>query len=226
MELKLTPRLRAVADQVAPGSRLADVGTDHAYLPVRLLMDGTINGAIAADLREWPLARARETARRFGVEDRLSFRLCDGLRGIVPEEVDTVAIAGMGGETIAGILAQAPWTKQGTRLLLQPMTSFLDLRSWLQQNGYVIESERIAQEGARLYAVLQVHGGQMEPLSPGELWAGRQSDDPLRGAYLAYMEEKLTRALAGRRASRSRDETAEEAISAALRDIRDMKKEL
>lgn len=226
MELKLTPRLRAAAEQVPQGSRLADVGTDHGYLPVRLLLDGTVDRAIAADLREGPLARARETARRFDVADRLSFRLCDGLSGIAPEEADTAVIAGMGGETIAAILERAAWTKQGMLLLLQPMTSFPDLRGWLQKNGYAIERERIAREGERLYTVLQVRGGQMEPLRPGELWAGRQSDDPLRGAYLAYMEEKLTRALMGLRASRSRKEAEEEAVSAALRDIQEMEKEL
>lgn len=226
MELTLTPRLETVACLVPQGACLADVGTDHAYLPVRLLLDGRVERAIAADLREGPLARARETARRYGVEDQISFRLCDGLSAVSREEADTVAIAGMGGETIAAILSAAPWTREGTKLLLQPMTSFPDLRGWLQQNGYCILRERIAREGKRLYTVLETVGGQMEPLSAGELWAGRQSDDPLRGAYLEMMAGKVSRALKGQCASKLRDEGQIAVLSQVLADIETMRKEL
>lgn len=225
MELILTPRLQAVADQVPPGCRLADVGTDHAYLPVRLLLDGQISHAIAADLREGPLSRAKETAARYGVSEKISFRLCDGLSGIGPDEVDTVVIAGMGGETISAILEAAPWTARGTRLLLQPMTSFPDLRIWLQQNGYCIEGETIAREGARYYTILSVRGGEMAPLSPAEAWAGRQSDDPLRGEYLRFIAEKLNRARMGHLSSRHRDEAAIAELSEILDGIEEMEKE-
>ena len=122
--MELTPRLRAIAQQVPQGSVLADVGTDHALLPAWLLLEGRIPSAIASDLREGPLARAKETVEQHGVADRVSLRLCDGLSGIQAGEADVVAIAGMGGETIAAILEQAPWTKENTLLLLQPMTSF------------------------------------------------------------------------------------------------------
>lgn len=226
MELTLTPRLAAIARLVPQEARLADIGTDHAYLPVRLLLDGRVEHAIAADLREGPLSRARETARRHGVEDRISFRLCDGLSGVDREEADAVVIAGMGGETIAAILSAAPWTREGTRLLLQPMTSFPDLRSWLQQNGYLILREYIVREGKRLYTVLETVGGQMKPLSVGELWAGRQSDDPLRGAYLEMMVSKVSRALHGQLASRDRDEGQIAVLSQVLTELQNMRKEL
>ena len=226
MELTLTPRLKTVAQQVAPGSRFADIGTDHAYLPVRLLLDGVIEHAIAADLREGPLARARETAARYDVMDKVSFRLCDGLTGIRAGEADTVAIAGMGGETIAMILEAAPWTKEGVHLLLQPMTSFPDLRLWLQQNGYAIERETVAREGGRFYTVLSVMGGAMPALTPAELWVGRQSDDPLRPDYLDYMAAKVSRALEGQRASQNRDEQGIAALEEVLAGMRDMRKEL
>ena len=80
--MELTPRLQAIAEQVPQGARLADVGTDHGYLPVWLLRSGRIDSAIATDLREGPLNRSKETAQRFGVAERLSFRLCDGLSEI------------------------------------------------------------------------------------------------------------------------------------------------
>ena len=95
--MELSPRLQAIARQVPQGARLADVGTDHGYLPVWLLLNGRIGYAIAADLRKGPLDRAKGTARRFGQTDGISFRLCNGLTGIHEGEVDTVAIAGLGG---------------------------------------------------------------------------------------------------------------------------------
>ena len=203
--MELTPRLRALADLVCQGARLADVGTDHAYLPVWLLLRGKIDQAIAADLREGPLSRARETARQYGVEDRISFRLCDGLSAVGEDEADTIAIAGMGGDTIAAILGAAPWTRSKA-LLLQPMTALPSLRQWLQNNTYRIVEERIA---------------------PAELWAGAQrTSDPLRVAYLEMMAGKVKRALAGQLASRQRSEAQIQTLSEVLRGLEEMRKEL
>ena len=113
-KLELSPRLAAIAALVPQGARLADVGTDHAYLPVRLLLDGGIASAVATDVNEGPLQRGRETAERYGVRTIL-FRRCDGLADVRADEVDTVVIAGMGGDLIARILAAAPWTKQAQK---------------------------------------------------------------------------------------------------------------
>lgn len=223
--MELSPRLQAVADQVPEGAVFADIGTDHAYLPVWLLLNGRIDHAIAADLREGPLARARETAAQYGVTDRVSFRLCDGLTGIRAGETDMIAIAGMGGETIASILAAAPWTRE-CKLLLQPMTSFPDLRFWLQQNGYMIENEKVVREGERLYSIWNVTGGTMKQLSPAELWVGVQSDDPLRMEYLTMMEEKLERSLRGHLAASTPNETEITALTEILEELRCMKGEL
>lgn len=224
--MELTARLQSVASQVPQGARLADIGTDHAYLPVWLLLRGQISSAIAADLRQGPLSRARETAQLYGVSGQISFRLCDGLSAISPDEVDTIAIAGMGGETIAAILAAAPWTKEDKLLLLQPMTSFPDLRLWLQRNGYTIEKESISREGKRLYSCLRVRAGEMPPLSPAELWAGRQSSDPLRGELLAAMTAKLERALRGNQAASVPNAAEIESLRQALDGIRRMEGEL
>ena len=220
--MELTPRLQAVADQVPQGAVFADIGTDHAYLPTWLLLNGRIKYAIAADLREGPLNRARETAQHYNVAQSVSFRLCNGLAGIAPHEADTVAIAGMGGETIAAILEAAPWTKEGTLLLLQPMTSFSDLRLWLQQNGYMIQKEIISKEGKRLYSCLVATGGAMDPLSPAELWAGKQNDDPLREEFLAFMSAKIERALNGQLAAATPDEEEIKSLRSILDGIRDM----
>lgn len=224
--MELTPRLQAIAEQVPQGTRLADVGTDHGYLPVWLLQIRRIDSAIAADLREGPLNRAKKTAQRFGVAEQISFRLCDGLTDIHQSEVDTIAIAGMGGETIISILEAAPWTREGALLLLQPMTGFVELRRWLQSNGYEIVKERIACEGERLYSIMSVKGGRMPPLSPAEQWAGRQNSGVLRREYLALMREKAEKALRGQQAAHTPNLAAIEELESVLSGLITMEKEL
>lgn len=223
--MELTPRLHAIAEQVPQGAVFADVGTDHAYLPVWLLLEGRIDHAIAADLRKGPLSRAQETAAQYGVTDKVSFRLCDGLTGIREGETDCIAIAGMGGETIAAILEAAPWTKQ-CLLLLQPMTSFPELRSWLQRNGYVITQEKIIREGNRLYSIWTVRGGTMKNLTPAELWVGCQNDDSLRGEYLSYMAGKLEKSLRGQQAASTPNTETIAELQEILSQIRHMQGEL
>ena len=223
--MELTPRLRAMAEQVPRGAKLADIGTDHGYLPVWLILNGVVDTAIASDLREGPLDRARQTAAHYGTAEQISFRLCGGLDGIARSEVDHIAIAGMGGDTIAQILAAAPWTRDKT-LLLQPMTALPALRRWLGQNGYAIRAERVAREGQRLYSIWTVTGGEMPPLSPGELWAGRQSADPLWREYLDFIAGKVSRALTGHMAAAEPDGAAIMELQAVLTDLLRMKGEL
>lgn len=224
--MELSPRLRSAAELVPPGARFADIGTDHAYLPVWLILNGVIDHAIAADLRQGPLDRARETAEKYCVSDRMDFRLCDGLTGLRSDETDTIAIAGMGGETIANILADAPWTKgEGITLILQPMSSQPDLRQWLCENGYAIEKECIVREDKTLYTIMLVKAGVMEKLTPAELLAGRQSSDSLRGEYLDHMIAKVGRALEGQRSAARRDEAAIGRSVQILDGLTAMKKE-
>ena len=197
--LILTPRLQAVADLVPVGSSLADIGTDHAYLPAWLLKENRISRAIAADLREGPLKRARETASFYGLNEQMDFRLSDGLAGISPEEADTIVIAGMGGETIAAILSAAPWTKDGAhRLILQPMSSQEDLRRWLSGNGYLLEEEHLAREGNSLYNIILSKGGTAHKLSDMECLTGCfPISEPELGNYLEGHLRRLERRIMG-----------------------------
>ncbi len=194
----LTPRLLAIASQVAPGAAFADIGTDHAHLPVWLLQNGRIQWAAASDIRRGPLARARETAARYGWLDAISLRLGAGLEPISPQECDTIAIAGMGGETIADILAAAPWTAEGSHLLLlQPMTMAARLRQWLWANGYAIAKETLCREEHRHYTILTVRGGAAKQniplaeccLSPALLRADGAKE------YLSHLLQRELRAL-------------------------------
>lgn len=161
----LTPRLACIAALVPQGARLADVGTDHGKLPVSLLLQGRLAGAIGSDIGQGPLEHARRNAAEHGVA--LSLRLAPGLQAVLPEECDTVSIAGMGGQTIASILAQAPWTAEGAHLLLlQPMTMVYALRRWLWANGYAIERETLCIEDKRQYIVLSARGGAARQTLP------------------------------------------------------------
>lgn len=225
--IELSPRLAAVGRLVPPGLPLVDVGTDHAYLPAALVQIGRIPSAVAADLRQGPLSRARETVREHGLTAKITFRLCDGLTGIRPEEAGSVAIAGMGGETIAHILAAAPWVREReVPLILQPMSSQSDLRLWLQQNGYAIVREQLAREGDAIYTVMLIRAGEMAPMTPGELEAGRLDHDPLRGDLLDKLTAKLRRVLEGLEKSRQEGAAPRRAeLLTLLEELNEMKKE-
>lgn len=193
--LELSPRLRTIAEQVPNDARLADIGTDHAYLPVSLIKYGRISFAIASDLREGPLGRGIAVAKQWGIPDEnISFRCCDGLLGIDRSEVDTIVIAGMGGDTIAHSLDGVSWSHDPDLLfLLQPMSSIPELRQWLQENRFRIEEERIAMEQSKCYVVMKVRAGYMEPLTLGERWVGRQRRGMAEEHRTEYMSDVIRR---------------------------------
>lgn len=197
-ELLLQPRLQLLADMVPAGSRLADVGTDHGYVPVWLMQRGRIAAAIASDIGAEPLRHAKETAAEYKVSG-IDFRLCAGLDAIDPEEVETILIAGMGGETIQTILSNAPWTADGGYLLLlQPMTKVELLRKWLSDNQYHFTEERLVCDKNHLYPVFAVRGGAGTPITLVQQYGGVMLDgDPLYAAYLEERIAKLYKVMAG-----------------------------
>ena len=196
-ELLLQPRLQHLASLICRGDRLADIGTDHGYLPVWLIAHGRLDRAIATDIASEPLAHARRTAEEYGVET-IDFRLCSGLVGIAPEEADTIVIAGMGGDTIVSILTAAPWTKCGARLLLQPMTKAEMLRGWIAGNGYTFTAESLVRDREYLYPVMEITGGRREKLSAVEEYAGTKLDrHPLYADYLTHQLSRLQKAIDG-----------------------------
>lgn len=205
--MTLTKRLQAVADLVPKGCRFADIGTDHAYLPVWLLQNEVVDRAIAGDIRQGPLDHARATAERYGCTEQLSFRLSDGLQGLEAHEADCIAIAGMGGEAIINILSAAPWTRENVRLILQPQSNLPELRRWLTKNGYHIEQEQCLYEEGHWYSVLLVEGGPDETVwTSGASMAGapnRWVIQPERGDYLRFLLERTEKELRGlKRAAR------------------------
>lgn len=146
----LGERLGCVYSLVPRGSRFLDIGTDHGLLPVRLICDGIVAGAAAADINEKPLCSARRTAMRAGVD--MAFFLADGFDG-VDYDYNVAAICGMGGHLIVDILSRAS-VQPGTRLIIQPMRDAPLVRAYLWDNGFTIELERYVVESNRPYLVL------------------------------------------------------------------------
>lgn len=169
-EFELDARLALCADFVREGRVLADVGTDHGYLPIRLLLDQRIPSAFAADIRPGPLSAAKENARRFGVAEKITFCLCDGLTGIPQNAACDVTIAGMGGEMILKILHDSPWAcGEGMRLILQPMTMVPKLRRGLCELGMAITAEKAVVAANRVYTVICAEKAK-EPVACTPLW--------------------------------------------------------
>jgi len=196
--LTLTPRLACVARYVLPGQPLADIGTDHAYLPAHLVSTGAVVRAIACDLLPGPLEAARATVEAAGVSPRLDLRLGSGLRPVAPGEVACATICGMGGALIATILAEGPLTGI-RRLVLQPMGGEERLRAWLCANGWRLTDEALVEDGGRIYVVLVAEPGSMS-LTEAEMVAGPhllRAGGPLLARYGDIAVNQARRAVEG-----------------------------
>ena len=201
MKLPISKRLLCCASMVQSGSRVADIGTDHGYLGIYLLQSGAARHVIACDLRKDPLENARRNAKLFGVDGAMELRLSDGLEKILPDEVDTVVMAGMGGDLIQKILSQCPWRKrEGLQFILQPQSAGNVLRRWLCEDGFEIQREEPVQDGHFLYTVMDIRQGEPAPLTPGTEYASPAllaSKSPLVGTYLARVENALQETVRG-----------------------------
>lgn len=202
-EITLSPRLRAAAELVRDGAFVADVGTDHAYLPIALCLSGKIRGAVASDINKGPIDRARENIEKYGLAGKISTVHTDGLRGIEPFSPEDVLILGMGGELIASILEAAPWVANaGVNLCLQPMTHAEVLRRYLIERGFEITDEKIVREGDKLYQLIHASYTTKEitPYSEEEFYLGRiniQKKPSELSALASSIAAKLTRRAEG-----------------------------
>ena len=210
------------ASLVRPGARFADIGTDHAYLPLALLREGRIASAVAADIAEGPLARARENVLAAGYGGQVTLLLTPGLTGMEGFGLTDIAICGMGGEMILSILAAAPFVKDsGVRLILQPMTHSADVRRALAAEGFAIEGERCAIAAGRPYVCLAVtYTGERRTLSPevAELGDHRVWDARDTEAFLTLLavREREARARMAGKLQGGADTAAEVALLAAI----------
>lgn len=196
---QLGARLHTCAGYVRQGTRLADVGTDHALLPIWLLLTGKVLSAVASDVREGPLKSAQENAEKYGVTDRLFTRLSDGLANILPREAEDVVIAGMGGELIARLVSETAWLKQPEkRLILQPMTAAAKLRRSLSDMGFSLLSEDAVKDGDKLYSVILAAYTGSSTLTPLEEYMGKiQPGTPQAAEYAGKAAASLEKQAMG-----------------------------
>lgn len=188
---RLDDRLATAAEYVR-GGRLADVGTDHAYLPVALVLAGRVRDAIASDVRPGPLKHARQTVERYGLGDRVRLLLTDGLHGVERYEPDDVAIFGMGGELISSIIDAADWLRErDVRLILQPMTRRAELRRYLLSHGFEIADETMSCADGRIYqTICAAYTGQCTEYTPAELELGRCNIHKGGELYTRYLGQQ------------------------------------
>lgn len=184
----LSPRLKEVSRFVRDGACVADVGTDHAYLPIYLLKKGVARYAVATDVREGPLVHTRDNVEFYQVSEKVAIYRTDGLVGIEKYSPDDIMICGMGGELILRIVTECEYTRRsGVRLLLQPMSSFAELREGLGKSGYSIEKESLVRDGHMIYQVLVcVYTGEKSEFSPAELLLGPENIKEKNKLFVEY----------------------------------------
>ncbi|WP_434311046.1 tRNA (adenine(22)-N(1))-methyltransferase [Hominifimenecus sp. rT4P-3] len=155
--MDLSRRLKVIAGMVTPGSRVADIGTDHGYLPIELVKRTICPSGIAIDVREGPLARAKEHIEEAGLTERIAVRLGDGLLALSPGEADTIVIAGMGGPLMKRILIEGERTaRDAAELVLSPQSDVREFRKFLHGAGYTVEKEQMLEEDGKYYTVMRV----------------------------------------------------------------------
>ena len=235
--LKLSKRLTAAAlmalrgDSVKNGA--ADIGTDHALLPVYLCQRGCPR-VIASDINEGPTKRARDTIERFGMSDRINAVCRDGLDDIGSFSPGVVIICGMGGELIADILSRSDYPSvSGCRLVLQPMTMQAKLRRYLAENGFGIDDETVVLDDGKYYQLISAyHTGERYTMTSDEYTLGRLNigrieragdnmNDTDRG-WLTHLCDAAERRIDGRKGSKAQDTDAQTEDIMLTRRIHDL----
>ena len=188
----LNKRLVLAANMLNKGKAVADIGTDHAFLPIYLIRNGISERIIACDIAEGPLSVASENIKKYKLEDKIELRLADGLKGVKQMECNQITICGMGGETIADIIDAADWVKSpDVTLVLQPMSCDDRLREFLLINGFEVEKERAVVSQGRVYTVMRVlYTKKPQKLNADFKYIGRLLDAP-DDAALVFVKRRL-----------------------------------
>lgn len=189
--MQLSIRLKAVAELAKDAAYLADVGTDHGYLPIYLAAQGQLVHAIAMDVNAGPLLRAQENIRRHHLEDVIETRLSDGVAKLKPKEADTVVLAGMGGALAIKILKEGEKTLALVdTLVLQPQSEIALVRRFLHAQGYAVTQEKMVKDEGKYYPMMKAVHGRQEPWEEEEYLYGRQLIREKNPCLLEYLEKE------------------------------------
>ena len=190
-EIQISRRLKAVAALVSPGLVLADVGCDHGYIPIYLIQKGKIPRAIAMDINQGPLLRAREHIREWGLEDYIETRLSDGVEALNPGEAQCLVIAGMGGPLMEKILTQGKdVVKNMIELILQPQSEIGHFRRFLAENGYAVIKEDMVEEDGKYYPMMKAVQGQMKYTKKAEYLYGKELLEKRHPVLKEFLEKE------------------------------------
>lgn len=221
-------RLLSALPYLHTGGVLADIGTDHAYLPIEAVRLGISRRAVACDINPGPIRRAEANIRKAGLSGQIDVLQTDGLHGVERFCPDDIAIFGMGGELMIRILADAPWVKNpSVSLILQPMTKAELLRAWLLQSGFSILGESLSYEGQYYQTIHACAGGEREIYTPEELLLGRHNlsgSSPLLTGWIENRLSVLTAVIEGKRKGNGnfiQEQTLAEALRRRLRQMKE-----
>lgn len=188
--IMLSQRLLKCAEMITTGSKIADIGTDHAHIPIYLALNKKITHAIAADLREGPIENAKQNIKFYGLENIIETRLSDGLENISENEADEILIAGIGGNIIINILEKIHWKNK--RFIIQPMKYEKRLRTYMAKTGYPLLSERAVICSKKVYTVMEViFTGEKYAITPEEECIGKIRPNKNDIASIAYIKKQI-----------------------------------
>jgi len=202
----LDTRLRAAAEMVPRGARLADIGSDHAYLPIALCLEGKIEYALASDINEGPVASARANIAKNGLASKIEAIRADGLDDARDFAPDCITVLGMGGELIVTILDRAEWVRdERITLVLQPMTHAEILSEYLAANGFAVSDERIVSVGERddrIYRLIKAsYDGKRRSIDKAEALVGKinlERGDEVTKRYISRLIAVLNTKIQGK----------------------------
>lgn len=189
--MKLSHRLETIASFVRKGSKIADIGTDHGYIPIYLVKEKVAASAIAMDIRKGPLERAKAHIAAYGLSDQISTRLSDGLAELKPGEADTVIIAGMGGELVIHILEEGKhmWGSVA-HWILSPQSELDKVRRYLEQKEFAVQREEMLMDEGKYYVVMDIVQGKMEYGREIEYKYGRELLRQKSPVLLSYLQKE------------------------------------
>lgn len=192
IKFNLSNRLMLCAEMIDSGCTVADIGTDHGYIPIYLALSGKTHHALACDVAQGPLKNAIENIKHYGLESIIEARISDGLKQIKETEADQVIIAGMGGNLISNILNECSWNNKSHKtFILQPMKYEDKLHIFLSQNGYIIETENAVVCNNKAYVTIKAkYSGQTYSLQNHEIYIGKLEQNLDENA-IAYINKQI-----------------------------------
>lgn len=193
-DIKLSKRLSTAATFVRDGAFVADIGTDHAYLPIYLVLNGKACGALASDVNKGPIQKAQENIKKHGLAKKIFTQIANGLENIEKFSPNDIMICGMGGELIAQILDASTYVKNDKiRLILQPMTSVYELREYLS-NGFSTIAEKVVCEDGKIYQIICAqYDGKVHSYTSAELELGKKNIENPTAEFLELLNSAIAK---------------------------------